>query len=390
MRTGKDYMFGDIEETYGEGVWIGRVHLPHPEVDHHKAAISDLKHIKSLQTGFETKLEFVANRGKTKLIVRNADSVIEYDVQTSQQRRIAVGKTSVEMSAISEDSSTLLAFRDFQHVWLCPDLRALGKAGSLDAIWSKPGDAQTPRNLIRLSQDGGHDVALSSNRKRVFWLHGPRLYSADVARILEACQEASLPDRDSGACARSAISHHYLNVTFPSIQGQEKAASNDRAFAIVNASLISMDPTKPKMLVDATIITKRGQIIGVGSGNKTPLPEKVQILDVHGGAVLPGFVDVHGHWGGFLSPYPLHSWEMETFLEYGVTTIHNPASKNVAGMVERCLIEKGRMYGPRVFHTGDVLYDSTQPPVYTEIHSNADAKSALLRVKTEGGMHPSP
>ncbi|KAF5492347.1 hypothetical protein CGCS363_v011267 [Colletotrichum siamense] len=75
---------------------------------------------------------------------------------------------------------------------------------------------------------------------------------------------------------------------------------------------------------------------------------------------------------------------METFLGYGVTTIHNPASNNVAGHIERVLIEKGRMYGPRVYHTGDVLYGSTQPSVYTEINSLADARDALLRIKEEG------
>lgn len=146
-----------------------------------------------------------------------------------------------------------------------------------------------------------------------------------------------------------------------------------------------MDPTKPRIVENATIITQKGQIIDVGHGIETGIPAEAEILDVQGGAVLPGFVDVHGHWGGFISPYPLHSWEMETFLGYGVTTIHNPASKNVGGMVERNLVEKGRMYGPRVFHTGDVLYGSTQPPVYTEISSRADARSALLRVKVEGG-----
>lgn len=76
---------------------------------------------------------------------------------------------------------------------------------------------------------------------------------------------------------------------------------------------------------------------------------------------------------------------METFLGYGITTIHNPASKNVAGHVERNFIEKGRMYGPRLFYTGDVLYGSVQPPVYTEISSLQDARDALLRVKKEGG-----
>jgi N-acyl-D-aspartate/D-glutamate deacylase len=38
--------------------------------------------------------------------------------------------------------------------------------------------------------------------------------------------------------------------------------------------------------------------------------------------VVPGFIDVHAHWEGFSDPYPAKSWEMETFLAYGVTTLH--------------------------------------------------------------------
>ena len=40
------------------------------------------------------------------------------------------------------------------------------------------------------------------------------------------------------------------------------------------------------------------------------------------GLVIPGFVDVHAHWEGFSNYYPARSWEMETFLAYGVTTLH--------------------------------------------------------------------
>jgi len=40
------------------------------------------------------------------------------------------------------------------------------------------------------------------------------------------------------------------------------------------------------------------------------------------GFVTPGFIDVHAHWDGFSDRYPAASWEMETFLAYGVTTLH--------------------------------------------------------------------
>ncbi|KAI8183516.1 hypothetical protein KHU50_002066, partial [Colletotrichum sp. SAR 10_65] len=146
-----------------------------------------------------------------------------------------------------------------------------------------------------------------------------------------------------------------------------------------------MNLTTPELMRQATVLVEKGQIVAIGPGSDVKLPAHCDVLDAEGGAVLPGFIDIHGHWGGFFSPFPAQSWEMETFLGYGVTTIHNPASNNVAGHIERVLIDKGRMYGPRVYHTGDVLYGSTQPSVYTEINSLADARDALLRIKEEGG-----
>ena len=40
------------------------------------------------------------------------------------------------------------------------------------------------------------------------------------------------------------------------------------------------------------------------------------------GYVLPGFIDMHAHWNGFSDRFPASSWELETFLAYGVTTMH--------------------------------------------------------------------
>ena len=40
------------------------------------------------------------------------------------------------------------------------------------------------------------------------------------------------------------------------------------------------------------------------------------------GFIVPGFIDVHAHWNGYVTTYPARSWEMETFLAYGVTTLH--------------------------------------------------------------------
>lgn len=373
IRTGKDYMFGDVEETFGEGVWIGHLSVS-------SGIVSQLAHIKKLRVSQDTKLDIKTADGRAILVLQGSNSVVEYDIEAGEQRQITAGKTSVEMTASVGSVSTIVSFRDFQHIWLSadPSVRTSG-------IWSKPGDTHTPGDLVRLSKHGGHDVVISGDASTVFWLFGPELYYADITKVVLACKKASLKSRDTGECARQHVLSKTLHARFPTALSQQVDKSGGRQFAITNASLVSMDLLAPRVIRNATITVEKGQITQVGISPDVIVDVNAEVLDVDGGIVLPGFIDIHGHWGGFINPYPQPSWEMETFLGYGVTTIHNPASKNVLGIVERGLIEKGRMYGPRVFHTGDVLYGSTQAPVYTEINSRSDARSALLRIKVEGG-----
>ncbi|KAL4937283.1 hypothetical protein BDV06DRAFT_227091 [Aspergillus oleicola] len=368
VRTGKDYMFGDVEETFGEGVWIGDIKLP--KIGRSQAArVSSLRRLEGVASSAETKLA-LGQDGV--LLIENPISVSKYKVHKNDLSNVVKGKTSIQMTASLADNGAV-ALRDFQHVWLTT-------TEPQTAIWSKPGDVQTPGDLVRLSDIGGHDVAFSGDGERVLWLLGSTLYSAEVDQVTEGCSRASLQSRDSGACAWQFTSNQTLNVT------QRMASPPAEVLIIVNATLISMSPRAPKAIQNATIIIEGGRITAVGAGSDVNIPTtQFHLLSAHGGAVLPGFIDVHGHWGGFLNPYPTQSWEMSTFLTYGVTTIHNPASRNVAGYIERHLIDKGRMYGPRVFHTGDVLYGSTQPSVYTEINSLQDASDALLRIREEGG-----
>ncbi|KAL4900089.1 hypothetical protein BDW74DRAFT_183045 [Aspergillus multicolor] len=382
VRTGRDYMFGDVEETFGEGVWVGEMSLPSGSGN--SILLSSLRRLDGIPSSAETKLTLVADGV---LGIENPQSITTYNILTGDITTLARGKTSVEMSA-SPSAHGTIAFRDFQQVWLTPSSNALQAA----AIWSKPGDSSTPDNLIRLSDVGGHDVTFSGDGRRVFWLLGPNLNHASVEEVVSYCAGASVESRDSGACPRGLglVKTQTLNVTFETALSQQIVTTDNANLVILNATMISMseDPSAPKQIPNATIIIRAGQIIAAGHGHSIPLPPTTNhsfILDAAGGAVLPGFIDIHGHWGGFLSPYPAPSWEMETFLGYGVTTIHNPASRNVAGHMERNLIEKGRMYGPRVFHTGDVLYGSTQPSVYTEINSRKDARDAFQRIYEEGG-----
>lgn len=65
--------------------------------------------------------------------------------------------------------------------------------------------------------------------------------------------------------------------------------------------------------------------------------------------------------------------------------VTSPSSDNVLGFVERARVESGQMVGPRIFHTGDVIYGAGAGGIHNTVADLTDAHSALIRIKAEGG-----
>lgn len=141
-------------------------------------------------------------------------------------------------------------------------------------------------------------------------------------------------------------------------------------------------------LIERGVLVVRGGVIDTVATLDSftgPTPQGATVIDVQGGFLIPGFIDVHAHWDGYEARYPAKSWEMETFLAYGITTMHNPSAANVLAPVERTRIESGQMIGPRIFTVGDVVFGGGIPSVHQEVVDLAEARSVLNRIKAEAG-----
>ncbi len=156
VRTGADYMLGDVQETAGAGIWLA-------ELWRHRDNISvrDLVHIADRQ-GQDIKLIFEED-GKL-LLCQEAASITAFHLDGKDDYRphlLQSGKTSMEM-VVSKD---WVAIKDFQQAYIAPFLQSSGKA-----IWSKPGHG--PKGMKRLSLDGAHDLFFSGDGDWIFWFLG--------------------------------------------------------------------------------------------------------------------------------------------------------------------------------------------------------------------------
>lgn len=181
VRTGSDYMLGDVEETAGEGVWIGDISLPISEASGKTSVVRGLKLVEGSPAGQDTKLNFGTFGDELYLIVQSEREVVRYDTDGKRRRILATGKSSVEMVLVNALASGsllgswmawfkstppfFLAFRDYQHAWI-----AQLSEKEATKVWSKP--QRSSKRLLRLSKITGHDITFSGDGSKVFWLSG--------------------------------------------------------------------------------------------------------------------------------------------------------------------------------------------------------------------------
>ena len=63
----------------------------------------------------------------------------------------------------------------------------------------------------------------------------------------------------------------------------------------------------------------------------------------------------------------------------------SPSLDNRDGFIQRGLIESGKWIGPRLFHTGNIIYGAGIVPWHQDINDLEEANEALVRIKVEGG-----
>lgn len=148
----------------------------------------------------------------------------------------------------------------------------------------------------------------------------------------------------------------------------------DNRFVLIGGTLIDGEGGDP--IRDAVVTVAGSRIEFAGPRDSVNIPSDARIVDVTGKFILPGLIDVHVHYQG---------WMGELFLAHGVTTVKDMGNdvewiSRVAGE-----IDGGETSGPRIVYVGNGL---DAPPPFREHHvglGSADAARRAVRLLAEHG-----
>src|SRR5204863_4816292 len=80
------------------------------------------------------------------------------------------------------------------------------------------------------------------------------------------------------------------------------------------------------VLGNGTVVVRRNRIVAVGPTSVVPIPQDAVVLDMEGKTIMPGFIDLHAHFGfSREESLPRNDWRYQTTLAYGVTTARDPS-----------------------------------------------------------------
>jgi len=128
------------------------------------------------------------------------------------------------------------------------------------------------------------------------------------------------------------------------------------------------------------VIVTDGRISWVGPTGTQPLPDGARVIDLSGRVIVPGFTDVHAHFGArgeLLEPESTFAFSN---LAFGVTTVRNPqAPVDVFDLAD--VIEADGVPAPRVVSTGPGLFGMLN------LQSYEQTLALLRRYRDEYGTH---
>ncbi len=223
---------------------------------------------------------------------------------------------------------------------------------------------------ILVSPDGRHGAAKAGDHVYLFDM--PSTASFELSNALRVSTLAvdsftwSGPNTLTWALAASLFIYELPNGPVREIPLEvERARAVTKGTVILRgANVITMRGDEVVRNADIVIRGNRIQTIGPAA---SATPPGARVMDVRGHTIMPGLIDVHGHFNmprGFLDA---NTWEFPANLAHGVTTVRDPQSFASDIFAYSDLVEAGDMTSPRIYSTGPGVFSQSNFQSYEEV-----------------------
>jgi imidazolonepropionase-like amidohydrolase/Tol biopolymer transport system component len=230
-----------------------------------------------------------------------------------------------------------------------------------------------PMPVTRASSGGADWIHWSNGGAELHWSMGPTVYTARTDALF----------RDAPAAENAP--KFEPPKTGVSLSMPAKADRPSGTVALTGARLVTMAKADGGVIDDGVIVISNGRIAAVGRKGEVTIPAGAKTVDVTGKTIIPGLVDAHAHGPqGVDELVPQQNWSLMVNLALGTTTIHDPSSRAAEIFTAAEMQRAGKIVGPHIFSTGEIVYGAKQARSYAQIDSYDDALAHVRRLKAEG------
>ncbi len=215
--------------------------------------------------------------------------------------------------------------------------------------------------LTKVTEFGGEFPSWSANGNEVTWALGNAFFRYNLARakaVSDSLAEQAPPEADSASDSTAANDegrYQPLEVRVSLMASRDVPRG---AVLLQGARLVTM--RGDEVIERGDILVQDNRITAVGPTGSLDVPTGVDVRDLTGMTITPGFVDAHAHLRPPSDVHTTQAWGYLANLAFGVTTTRDPQTGVSDVLTYSDLVRSGEMVGPRIYSTGPGVFGNYQ------------------------------
>ena len=217
----------------------------------------------------------------------------------------------------------------------------------------------------KLTELGGEFPQWDLSGRKAYWSLGNAHFSFDMDEAEKVAKELKAKAKEEAAQKKNATKDE--EEKDDEDDKDKKKEEGYKANEIRVKVMVDRDMPKGKILLKgARLITMKGdqifekgdiliennRIKAIDRSGKIKVGSDVEVMDVRGKTIVPGFIDTHAHMWPNWGIHKNQIWIYAANLAYGVTATRDPQTATTDVLTYGDMVDAGQMFGPRVYSTG--------------------------------------